>query len=95
MFSCETQHQDAIAATVFFSRTGCAIGINLLAQEATFSLKDGRLFASTGQEILFPDAESKQRVLEQFARNPDSVFVLESGPMGPVRDHAIAAAISG
>lgn len=78
-----------IAATPVFSSTGCAIGINALRQPTRFVLDGTILRTAAGVRLIFPDEQSYQRMLALFEKDPDSVFVLESGAAGPIADYPV------
>lgn len=84
-----------IYATVVFAQNkpGAILSIPPLPEVTTFHMKDGAVRTAGGRELAIVDDAARTRVLEEFARDPSSVFVVEAGPLGFIRDYPIAPEI--
>jgi hypothetical protein len=96
-FPTSTSGQPPIHATVVFAQNkpGAIISIPPLSEPTTFLMRDHCFFTAQGRELVIADASARMRVLQAFQTNPDSVFVVETGPLGFVADYPIVAAVSG
>ena len=82
-----------IHATVVFAQNkpGAIVSIPPFSGPSTFTMRQGRLYAADGRELVMPDDATLARVLKAFSDDPSSVFVVETGPLGFVADHPIAS----
>lgn len=85
-----------INATVAFSGESCMICINAQPVKMTFSYNGENIVSSSGQLIKIPhqtgdpsSEDTRAKIHGLFEKNPDSVFIAEFGPGGPVAEHAI------
>lgn len=85
-----------IYATVVFAQNkpGAMLSITPLSAATTFHAQEGRIYTADGRELLILDSEARARVADALARDLASVFVVETGPLGFVRDYAIEPARS-
>lgn len=81
-----------IFATVVFApnKPGALISIPPLAEPTTFVRRGAGFFTADGRELVIQDDQARARVLKAFQDLPESVFVVETGPLGFVADYAIA-----
>lgn len=88
--------QPPIHATVVFAQNkqGAIISIPPLSAPTTFLMQDDGFFTADGRELLIADAPARARVLQAFKEDPDSVFVVETGPLGFIADYPIAPTVS-
>lgn len=91
-----TSTPSPIYATAVFAQNkpGAMLSIPPLAAATTFHAEAGRVYAADGRELLILDSEARTRVADALARDLASVFVVETGPLGFVRDYAIEPARS-
>jgi hypothetical protein len=89
-------HLQSIKATVAFSDDGCMICINAQPIKMSFTFDGTNIFCSSGQLIEIPQQlgipspeYAIVKIKELFEKNPDSVFIAEFGPVGPIADHPI------
>lgn len=84
-----------IHATVVFAQNkpGAIISIPPLLEPTTFIMRGDGFFTAQGRELVITDAPARARVLQAFQDDPDSVFVVETGPLGFVADYPIAPAV--
>jgi len=87
-----TPSHPPIHATVVFAQNkpGAILSIPPLDAPTTFVMRDGGFFTAEGRELVIADAGARARVLDAFAGNAESVFVVETGPLGFVADYQIA-----
>lgn len=83
--------QPPILATVVFAQNkpGAIISIPPLGVPTTFIMRAGGFFTAAGRELVISDAQARARVLQAFEDNAESVFVVETGPLGFVADYPI------
>lgn len=81
-----------IFATVVFAanKPGALISIPPLAEPTTFVMRSTGFFTGDGRELVILDDQARARALTAFQDSPDSVFVVETGPLGFVADYPIA-----
>lgn len=91
-----TPTQPPIYATAVFAQNkpGAMLSIPPLAAATTFYVEAGRVYAADGRELLILDVQARARVADALARDLTSVFVVETGPLGFVRDYPIEPARS-
>lgn len=65
------------------------VGINALAHPTRFFLTADQLHTEDGRIIVLPTETAKQQLIEHYRRDPESVFILESGPVGPIAEHSL------
>lgn len=84
--------QSPIHATVVFAQNkpGAIISIPPLDAPTTFVMRHGGFFTAEGRELVILDVQARARVLQAFQDNDESVFVVETGPLGFVADYPIA-----
>jgi len=70
------------------------LSIPPLAAATTFHVQAGRVYAADGRELVILDVDARTRIADALARDLASVFVVETGPLGFVRDYAIEPAQS-
>jgi len=85
-----------IYATAVFAQNkpGALLSIPPLAAATTFYVDAGRVRTADGRELLILDVEARARVADALVRDLASVFVVETGPLGFVRDYPIEPARS-
>ncbi|MFJ1470121.1 hypothetical protein [Massilia orientalis] len=83
--------QPSIHATVVFAQNkpGAILSIPPLGVPTTFVMRAGGFFTAEGRELVISDAQARARVLRAFEENTESVFVVETGPLGFVADYPI------
>lgn len=80
-----------IHATVVFAQNkpGAIVSIPPLAAPTTFIMRASSLFTADGRELVISDGQARARVLAAYRGDPESVFVVETGPLGFVADYPI------
>lgn len=86
-----TSAQPPIFVTVVFAqkKPGAILSIPPLAVATTFHMRDSAFFTADGRELVILDDDTRSRVVEAFLKDPSSVFVVETGPLGFVADYPI------
>lgn len=81
-----------IYATVVFAKnkSGAILSIPPLGAPTTFLMRNSSFFTAEGRELVISDPVARARVLQAIQADPESVFVVEAGPLGFVADYAIA-----
>ncbi len=89
-----TPPQPPIYATAVFAQNkpGAMLSIPPLAAATTFYVTAGCVYTADGRELLILDGEARARVADALAHDLASVFVVETGPLGFVRDYPIEPA---
>lgn len=83
--------QPPIFATVVFApnKPGALISIPPMAEPTSFVMRAAGIFTAEGRELVIVDDLARARVLKAFQELPESVFVVETGPLGFVADYPI------
>lgn len=86
-----TPIQPPIHATVVFAQNkpGAILSIPPLGAPTTFVMRAGGFFTAEGRELVISDDQARARVLQAFQDDAESVFVVETGPLGFVADYPI------
>lgn len=87
-----TPSQPPIHTTVVFAQNkpGAILSIPPLRVPTTFVMRADGFFTAEGRELVIADAKARARALQAFEDNTESVFVVETGPLGFVADYPIA-----
>jgi hypothetical protein len=86
-----TPSQTPIYATVVFAQNkpGALLSISPLEAPTSFVMRSERFFTAEGRELVILDGHTLARVLQAFKHDAESVFVVESGPLGFIADYPI------
>jgi hypothetical protein len=86
-----TPSQPPIYATAVFAQNkpGAILSISPLGTATMFVMRSGRFFTAEGRELVISNDQARARVLSAFDKSAESVFVVETGPLGFVADYPI------
>jgi hypothetical protein len=84
-----------IRATVEFSNGKCMIMINEISAKVRFYIEGRNIFAGPGLCLVFPGLDDRTRaslfdkILEIHSQEPENVFIVEFGQLGPIAEHPL------
>ena len=86
-----TSVQPPLVVTVVFAqkKPGAILSSPPLEVATTFHKRDSAFFTADGRELVILDDDTRARVIDAFLKDPSSVFVVETGPLGFVADYPI------